>query len=149
MCSSILWMLALGGPSSITCGQICAMKRPSLVPPVVDNSVSSPVSAWMAACTAVTRSPGVVRKGRPPSVHFSSYTSPCFCSTASTRCCSDSGVDSVEKRKLKSTTTLPGMMLLAPVPPWMLLTCQLVGGKNALPRSHSMATNSANAGARS
>jgi hypothetical protein len=39
------------------------------------------------------------------------------------------GVDSVEKRKLKSTTTRPGMTLLAPVPPWMLLICQLVGGK--------------------
>ncbi|EWS59428.1 hypothetical protein Y695_04624 [Hydrogenophaga sp. T4] len=40
-----------------------------------------------------------------------------------------SGVDSVEKRKLKSITTVPGITLLAPVPPWMLLTCQLVGGK--------------------
>jgi hypothetical protein len=29
------------------------------------------------------------------------------------------------------------MTLLAPVPPWMLLTCQVVGGKKALPSSHS------------
>ena len=35
MCSSILWMLALGGPNSITWGQMRAMKRPSEVPPVV------------------------------------------------------------------------------------------------------------------
>ena len=54
MCSSILWMLALGGPSSITWGQIWAMKRPSLVPPVVESSVVSPVSAAMACCTAPT-----------------------------------------------------------------------------------------------
>ena len=35
MHSSTLWMVALGGPNSITCGQILAMKRPSLVPPLV------------------------------------------------------------------------------------------------------------------
>jgi hypothetical protein len=38
-------------------------------------------------------------------------------------------VDSVEKRKLKSITALPGITLLAPVPEWMLLICQLVGWK--------------------
>ncbi len=37
-CSSILWMLALSGPNSTTCGQIFAMKRPSQVPPVVDST---------------------------------------------------------------------------------------------------------------
>ena len=63
--SSILWMVALGGPSSITCGQIWAMNRPSLVPPVVDSWVSMPVSLRMAARTASTRVPGGVRKGRP------------------------------------------------------------------------------------
>ena len=40
-----------------------------------------------------------------------------------------SGVDSVEKRKLKSTTSSPGITLLAPVPAWMFDICQLVGGK--------------------
>jgi hypothetical protein len=34
----------VGRPNSITCGQICAIKRPSEVPPVVDSSVSTPVS---------------------------------------------------------------------------------------------------------
>ena len=68
MCSSILWMLALTGPSSITCLQILAMKRASLVPPLVDSSVSMPVSSRMACCTAATSSPGAVRKGRPPTV---------------------------------------------------------------------------------
>ena len=47
-CSSILWMLALTGPNSITCGQMREMKRPSLVPPVVDSSVSMPVSSRIA-----------------------------------------------------------------------------------------------------
>jgi hypothetical protein len=51
-CSSILWMVALTGPNSITCGQMREMKRPSLVPPVVDSSVSTPVSARMACRTA-------------------------------------------------------------------------------------------------
>ena len=39
-----------------------------------------------------------------------------------------------------------GMMMVAPVPPWMLLTCQVVGGKKSLPLSHSTPTNSASAG---
>ena len=52
-CSSILWMLALTGPNSITCGQMREMKRPSLVPPVVDSSVSMPVSARIASWIGV------------------------------------------------------------------------------------------------
>jgi hypothetical protein len=71
MCSSILWMLAFTGPSSTTCLQILAMKRASLVPPLVDSSVSMPVSSRMAPCTAATSAPGVVRKGRPPTVQAS------------------------------------------------------------------------------
>ncbi|MNF01244.1 hypothetical protein D3C80_2002110 [compost metagenome] len=55
-------------------------------------------------------------------------------------------MDSVQKRKLKSITTLPGITLLAPVPPWMLLICQLVGGKNALPWSQAVAASSVSAG---
>ena len=46
--SLTLWMLALGGPNSMTWGQIWAMKRPSLVPPVVESSVVRPVSSLMA-----------------------------------------------------------------------------------------------------
>ena len=41
--SSTLWMVALMGPNSSTCGQILAMKRPSEVPPVVESSGFSPV----------------------------------------------------------------------------------------------------------
>ena len=65
-CSSILWMVALMGPNSMTCGQMREMKRPSLVPPEVDSSVSIPVSARIASWIAPTSSPGVVRKGSPP-----------------------------------------------------------------------------------
>ncbi len=50
--SLTLWMVALHGPNSITCGQILAMKRPSEVPPVVESSVFTPVSAAMAAASA-------------------------------------------------------------------------------------------------
>ncbi len=67
-CSLTLWMVALGGPNSMTCGQICAMKRPSLVPPVVDSSGVTPVSAWMAPLSASLSVPGGVRKVWPPSV---------------------------------------------------------------------------------
>ena len=52
--SSTLWMVALVGPSSITCGQTWAMKRPSLVPPVVESSVLRPVSSRIASRTAST-----------------------------------------------------------------------------------------------
>lgn len=52
ICSSILWMLPFGGPNSITCGQMRAMKRPSDVPPVVDSSVVRPVSARIACSSA-------------------------------------------------------------------------------------------------
>ena len=40
---------------------------------------------------------------------------------ASARAFNCSAVTSVEKRKLKSMTTVPGITLLAPVPPWILL----------------------------
>ena len=62
-----------------------------------------------ARCTAPTRSPGVVRKGWPPSVQSSSYSSSWRSSTACTRCLRLSALDSVQKRKLKSTTTWPGI----------------------------------------
>jgi hypothetical protein len=39
------------------------------------------------------------------------------------------GVLAVPKRKLNWMSTLPGMTLLAPVPPWMFEICQVVGGK--------------------
>ncbi len=41
------------------------MKRPSEVPPLVDNSASSPVTAPMASRAASTRAPAGVRKGLP------------------------------------------------------------------------------------
>ena len=68
MCSSILWMLALIGPNSTTCGQTRAMKRPSDVPPVVDNVGRRPVSASIAPVSASLSEPTGVRKGSPPSV---------------------------------------------------------------------------------
>jgi hypothetical protein len=128
-CSSILWMVAFTGPNSTTWGQMREMKRPSLVPPVVDSSVCTPVSAWMACRTASTRAPGVVRNGRPLRFHSSPWSRPWRVTTSDTAACSLSGVHSVEKRKLKSMTTVPGTTLVAPVPPWMLLTWKLVGGK--------------------
>ena len=110
-----------------------------------------PVSSAMACCTAPTKVPKGVKKGRPPTVQVRSKSAPgnkpCVAKSATTRACRPSGVDSVEKRKLKSTTTVPGMTLLAPVPPWMLLICQLVGGKYALPWSQTSAASAAKAGA--
>ena len=85
-------------------------------------------------------------KGCPPSVHCKAYSSAWWSSTDWSRCCRLCTVDSVQKRKLKSITHSPAITLLAPVPAWMLLICQLVGWKNSLPWSHCMATNSAKAG---
>ena len=42
----------------------------------------------------------------------------------------------VEKRKLNSIVTSPGMTLVAPVPPLILEICHVVGGKYSLPSSH-------------
>ena len=66
--SSILWLVALTGPISSSCGQISAMKRPSEVPPVVDSSVSMPQISWIAAVAASASGPRLVRKGLAPSV---------------------------------------------------------------------------------
>ena len=64
-----------------------------------------------------------------------------------TRAFRPSGVLAVEKRKLKSMVTWPGMMFVAPVPPWMFDICHVVGGKYSLPSSHLAAASSASAGA--
>ena len=68
MRSSTLWMLALVGPNSTSCGQMSAMKRPSEVPPVVDSSMLPPVTAAAAALNASQSSPRGVKKGLAPSV---------------------------------------------------------------------------------
>ncbi len=61
--------------------------------------------------------------------------------------CSDSTVLAVEKRKLNSMVTSPGITLVAPVPPLILEICQVVGGKYSLPSSHRVCASSAMAGA--
>ena len=132
-------MLALIGPNSITCGQIFAMKRPSEVPPVVESSV---VDAGVGADRCGQRV--AQRAGRREEGLAAERPGECrsrgrgVSSIACTRAFSDSGVDSVEKRKLKSITTSPGITLLAPVPAWMFDICQVVGGKYSLPWSQSM-----------
>ena len=68
MHSSILWMLSLTGPNSISSLQIFLMKRPSEVPPVVESVQAMPACSRIAAARASLSSPGVVRKGSPPSV---------------------------------------------------------------------------------
>ena len=45
------------------------MKRPSLVPPVVERVASRPVTALIASLVACTSVPTGVRKGCPPIVH--------------------------------------------------------------------------------
>ena len=44
-----------------------------------------------------------------------------------TRACSAGADDSDEKRKLNETSSVPGMMLLAPVPAWIFEIWKLVG----------------------
>ncbi len=145
--SLTLWIVALHGPNSMTCGQILAMKRPSDVPPVVDSSAVTPVSSRMALTSASVSEPRGVRKGSPPSSQSSVYSRPWRSSTSCTRAFRPSGVLAVEKRKLNSATASPGTTLVAPVPEFRFETWNVVGGKYSLPWSHSIATISASAGA--
>jgi hypothetical protein len=131
-CSSILWMVALGGPSSITWGQIWAMKRPSLVPPVVDSSVH----AGFGADGGLHRVHQVARRGeegqaaqRPVQV----VVQPMAVQHGVHALLQAFGRGFGAEPEVEVDHHAPGMTLLAPVPPWMLLICQLVGGKKALP----------------
>ncbi len=123
------------------------MKRPSDVPPLVEGVVSRPVTLRMAAATPSSSSPGSVRKGRPDSAQSTCQSRPCLSRMVAVRCCKPSTVDSVEKRKLNTASSVPGMTLVAPVPELRLEIWKLVGGKKALPSSQCSAASSASAGA--
>src|SRR3546814_6085390 len=66
VCSSdlSLCIVALVRPNSTTGHKACR-KRASDVPPVVDISGITSVSAWIASATSADRSPGGVRKASP------------------------------------------------------------------------------------
>ena len=49
--------------------------------------------------------------------------------------------------EIEASSSVPGITLVAPVPAWILDTCQVVGGKYSLPSSQRIAANSAMAGA--
>src|SRR5690606_19149725 len=111
--------------------------------PVVDNSAATPVSARIAADRARESSPGGVRKGRPDNDQSREYSRPCASRMPVSEDFRESTVLAVEKRKLKSTVTSPGITLPAPVPAWMFDTCQEVGGKCSLPSSQRRPVSSA------
>src|SRR5690606_19069112 len=96
--------------------------------------------AWLS-------SPTGVRKGEPLRFQARSYSRPCESRTACTRALSVSGVLSVEKRKLKSISAVPGTTFVAPVPAWKLEIWNVVGGKYSLPSSQLEAASSATAAA--
>ena len=146
-CSFTLWIVALHGPSSTTSTSLGAMNRPSEVPPAVDSSVFSPERFSIAAWTAGIRAPAVVRKGGPESRQSRRKSVQCLSRISSVRCLSDSSVDSVEKRKLNSARSSPGMTLFAPVPAVMFDIWNVVAGKNSLPSSHRVVVSSTSAGA--
>ena len=140
-------MVALTGPNSTICGQISAIKRPSEVPPEVDNCGSIFTTLLIELFIASTRSPLGVRKGLPDSDQSKLYFNPCLSSISCTLFCSDLTVLAVEKRKLNTISTSPGITFVAPVPPEILEICQVVGGKYSLPQSHSVCASSATHGA--
>ena len=76
MRSSILWIVALTGPNSMTCGHQVEMKRPSDVPPVVESSGWMPATCAIASPIACDSVPRGVRNGAAPSVHASVYSTP-------------------------------------------------------------------------
>ena len=102
------------------------MKRPSEVPPVVDSTGVTPVSARIAALSASLKRAGrreerlAARQSRR-----ARKSRPWRSSTACTRDFSDSGVDSVAEAEVEvHHHARPGSRCNAPVPPWMLDTCQ-------------------------
>ena len=145
MFSSILWMLSLTGPTSTTCAPVGAMKRPSEVPPAVDNSVSISHTSRIAACAASTSSPRGVKNAWPDSDQSSVYLNWCLFKMASMRVCISVCVIWVEKRRLNCTSKSPGMTLVAPVPALMFDIWKMVGGKNSLPLSQCSVTKSLSA----
>jgi hypothetical protein len=58
--SLTLWIVELMTPSSTTWAPSGAMKRPSEVPPPVENFGLRPVSAWIARVLPSERAPGAV-----------------------------------------------------------------------------------------
>src|SRR5262249_14341407 len=112
-----------------------------------DSSPERPVWRFATSSTTCARRPFLLRKGFAPSVQSTEYSSPCLARMDSVLFFKEESVLSVEKRKLKSTSTEPGTTLAAPVPAWMLETWKLVGGKLSLPLSHCVFASSASAGA--
>ncbi len=136
-CSSILWMLCVDRRRTRPPAGRCAeMKRPSDVPPVVDSSACTPHlvarSRLRPAPAERARAREEGRAAERPDERVLDAVA--AAGSSSTRGFSCSGVDSVEKRKLKSITASPGMTLVAPVPAWMFEIWKLVGGKWSLPR---------------
>ena len=125
------------------------MKRPSDVPPVQESAAATPVRSRIASVAAATSRPAGVRYGLPLPVQATDPSSPWRSRIAARRCFSDSGVLSVEWRKLNASSSSPGMTLVAPVPARMFEHCHVVGGKYALPSSQRVAASSAIAGAAS
>ena len=153
--SSIWWMVALRTPSSTTSGDLfstfkVAIKRPSEVPPVVESSVSVPVTALIADWQAPTRLPCGVKMG---CLIISNWCDNwlhrlenAYQKIAWVVALSFSSLVSVEKRKLNSALKVAGITLLAPVPAWRLEICRVVAGKYALPLSQVWLQSSDRAG---
>jgi hypothetical protein len=105
------------------------MKRPSEVPPVVLSCGTDAELGLDGRHQRLVQRAGFGEEGLAAQHPASSCSTPWRASTSSNALLQRLGVLSVLKRKLKSTTSSPGITLPTPVPAWMLLTCQLVGRK--------------------
>ena len=86
-----------------------AMKRPSDVPPVVDNCASIPTCCFIDFCQASTNKPLGVRKGSPKVVQFAWYLTPSLSNSLVTIASIPSAVISVEYLRLNVISTVSGM----------------------------------------
>jgi len=124
------------------------MKRPSEVPPLVDNSGSMPVTACTAARTAPIKSPAGVRKARrhaPSRVRSRAHVRAEFRAAALQafhRACR-------RIAEIEIHLEAVGGDIDGAVPPWMLENLPAGWRKRRMPRSHSVVASSASAGANS
>ena len=128
--SSSLCMVALHRPNSTT-GMILDRNLASDVPPVVDNSGSTPVTCVIASAIMPDNSPGGVRNGSPEIIGFSSP--PLRSTIARTISLKLSPLCSSLKRMDKRPSALAGMTLWAGLPTWMSVNSILLGWNQSVP----------------
>ena len=137
--SSRLCMVALVRPNSTT-GQTSFRNRASLVPPLVDSSGVTPVSASIASASSAEKRPGLVRKASPEITGRA--LPPCFSAMAAIRSASPAPLCRSLNRTERRADAREGMTLVAGLPTVTSVTSRLLGWNHLLPLSSFIAFSS-------